>query len=118
MADIPITITQQAQQDLSRLSRWIDSHNRQKSEREQLWERTAKCAEETGEVIGAMIGVTGQNPRKGFTHTIDDVEAELLDVAVTALGAIEHIHGNEGVAFDRLFTKLRMLTIRREKHGG
>ena len=35
-----------------------------------------------------MIGATGQNPRKGTTHTWDDVQSELCDVALTALVAL------------------------------
>ena len=60
-----------------------------------LWRRCAKVAEEAGEVISALIGVVGCNPRKGVTHTMGDVEAELLDVATTALCAVAHLHDNE-----------------------
>jgi NTP pyrophosphatase (non-canonical NTP hydrolase) len=60
-----------------------------------LWRRCAKVAEEAGEVISALIGVTGSNPRKGVTHTMDDVESELLDVALTALCAVAHLHDNQ-----------------------
>ena len=35
-----------------------------------------------------MIGATGQNPRKGTTHTWDDVQSELCDVALTAMVAL------------------------------
>lgn len=47
-----------------------------------------KPAEEAGEVAGAVIGVMGQNPRKGTTHTWDDVAAELCDTALAALVAL------------------------------
>ncbi|MET9813983.1 MazG-like family protein [Streptomyces sp. NPDC006355] len=47
--------------------------------------RILKLNEEVGEVAEAVIGVTGHNPRKGVTHTWDDVQSELCDVAVTAL---------------------------------
>lgn len=50
--------------------------------------RILKLSEEVGEVAQAVVGVTGQNPRKGVTHTWDDVSAELCDVAVTALVAL------------------------------
>jgi NTP pyrophosphatase (non-canonical NTP hydrolase) len=49
--------------------------------------RVLKIAEEFGEAVQAWIGVTGQNPRKGVTHTRQDVAGELGDVAVTALVA-------------------------------
>jgi hypothetical protein len=35
--------------------------------------------------------MVGQNPRKGVTHTREDVAAELADVAFTALVAIESL---------------------------
>ncbi|MEU0003625.1 MazG-like family protein [Streptomyces sp. NPDC006314] len=50
--------------------------------------RVLKLSEEVGEVAEAVIGTTGQNPRKGITHTWEDVQAELCDVAVTALVAL------------------------------
>ncbi|GLY82053.1 MazG-like family protein [Actinoallomurus iriomotensis] len=52
--------------------------------------RIMKISEELGEVTQAYIGFTGQNPRKGKTHTKDDVLKELADVTVTALCAIQH----------------------------
>ncbi|MGW2960134.1 MazG-like family protein [Streptomyces sp. NPDC001220] len=50
--------------------------------------RILKLSEEVGEVAEAVIGATGQNPRKGVTHTWDDVQSELCDVAITALVAL------------------------------
>jgi NTP pyrophosphatase (non-canonical NTP hydrolase) len=50
--------------------------------------RLLKLVEEVGEVGQAYIGMTGQNPRKGVTHSREDVAGELLDVAVTALVAL------------------------------
>ncbi|MFD8375885.1 MazG-like family protein [Streptomyces sp. NPDC059688] len=50
--------------------------------------RILKLSEEVGEVAEAVIGATGQNPRKGTTHTWDDVRSELCDVAITALVAL------------------------------
>jgi len=49
--------------------------------------RVLKVVEEAGEAAAAYIGMTGANPRKGVTHTLGDVESELLDVALTALVA-------------------------------
>jgi hypothetical protein len=80
--------------DLRDLSYWIDAGNADRCEEAVTWGRLAKVAEEGGEVIAAYIGATGQNPRKGITHDRDDVEDELLDVAVTALGAVMHLYGN------------------------
>lgn len=47
-----------------------------------------KVQEEAGEVAAAWCGFRGTNPRKGFTHTLDDVVMELADVAIVALVAI------------------------------
>lgn len=49
--------------------------------------RVLKIAEEYGEAVQAWIGVTGQNPRKGITHTRQHVADELGDIAITALVA-------------------------------
>lgn len=80
------------------LSAWIDTAplNLMRDPEAVTWGRLAKIGEECGEVIAAFIGATGQNPRKGATHTMDDVRRELLDVAVTALCAVEHLDGNTG----------------------
>ncbi len=45
----------------------------------------------SGQVAAAWIGLFGQNPRKGVTHTREDVAAELADVVFTALLAIESL---------------------------
>jgi NTP pyrophosphatase (non-canonical NTP hydrolase) len=50
-----------------------------------------KISEEAGEAAGAWIGALGQNPRKGVTHLRGDVAAELADVVMTALVAIESL---------------------------
>jgi NTP pyrophosphatase (non-canonical NTP hydrolase) len=58
------------------------------SGRDGLLLRMLKLSEEVGEVAEAVIGAVGQNPRKGVTHTWEDVEAELCDVVITALVAL------------------------------
>ncbi|SOD91392.1 MazG-like family protein [Streptomyces sp. Ag109_G2-15] len=47
-----------------------------------------KIAEETGEAAQAVIGAKGTNPRKGNSHTWDDVHAEVADTAITGLVAL------------------------------
>ena len=66
---------------------WLEA-DRPVSGREGLLLRMLKLSEEVGEVAEAVIGATGQNPRKGVTHTWEDVEAELCDVVITALVAL------------------------------
>ncbi|MGY1398901.1 MazG-like family protein [Streptomyces sp. SS10] len=66
---------------------WLDT-NRVVDGPDEVLLRILKLSEEVGEVAQAVVGATGQNPRKGVTHTWDDVSAELCDVAVTALVAL------------------------------
>jgi NTP pyrophosphatase (non-canonical NTP hydrolase) len=79
------------------VSRWIDQMpgNQARDNEAQTWGRVAKIAEESGEVVAALIGALGHNPRKGQTGSLHDVERELLDVAMTALCAVAHLHGND-----------------------
>jgi NTP pyrophosphatase (non-canonical NTP hydrolase) len=72
---------------VDRLVEWIDESSQLSPETERLL-RLMKLSEEVGEVAQAVIGVTGQNPRKGVTHTWDDVQAELCDVILTAMVAL------------------------------
>jgi hypothetical protein len=50
--------------------------------------RLIKLQEETGEVAAALIGFTGANARKGFTHDEEDVAKEIADVVITAMVAL------------------------------
>ncbi|WP_066363794.1 MazG-like family protein [Herbidospora mongoliensis] len=68
------------------LVRWLDAKNGTADPEPLL--RVLKVQEEAGEVASAVIGMIGQNPRKGRTHTADDVAAELCDVALSALVAL------------------------------
>lgn len=97
---------------LGMISQSIDDApvNRRRHPEAQLWNRCAKPAEEGGEVIKALIGVTAGNPRKGANHTLDDVREELLDTAVSALCAWEHLDGNRGHVIDEF---LRFIYERR-----
>lgn len=95
------------------LSRWIDAGQPSTRAPEAItWGRLAKISEEAGEVIAAFIGATGQNPRKGVTHTVADVGDELLDVAITALGAYEHLSDHQGLALPRLAEKIHAVVER------
>jgi NTP pyrophosphatase (non-canonical NTP hydrolase) len=63
--------------------------------------RVLKLSEEVGEVAEAIIGTTGQNPRKGVTHTWEDVQGELCDVAITALVALRTLTPDAREVFAR-----------------
>ncbi len=99
---------------LAVLSAWIDAtpSNATRDREARLWGRVAKVSEEAGEAIAALIGVTGQNPRKGVTHTISDLRTELLDVAVSALAAVEHLNGNDATSIQALTAHLTRLVER------
>ncbi|MFJ3716311.1 MazG-like family protein [Streptomyces sp. NPDC090057] len=74
---------------------------------ENLLLRILKLSEEVGEVAEAVIGATGQNPRKGITHTWDDVQSELCDVAITALVALRTLTPEAREVFERHLTRVR-----------
>ena len=99
-------MSEMSQAALVALSEWIDAGNAHRDPEAVTWGRLAKVAEEGGEVVAAYIGATGQNPRKGQTHVIHDVVDELMDVAITALGAVEHLTGHEGTALAILDAKI------------
>lgn len=82
---------------LAYLSRWLDESQGDRDAEAVLWGRVAKVSEEAGEAIAALIGATGQNPRlrPPWGNTYDDVVEELLDVAITAMTAVEHMTGND-----------------------
>ncbi|MFJ9953246.1 NUDIX domain-containing protein [Kitasatospora sp. NPDC091207] len=47
-----------------------------------------KLQEEAGEVAQALLGVLGSNPRKGYSHTMADLQAELCDVIAAGMVAL------------------------------
>lgn len=72
---------------------WLDTSNLNTPHEDSM--RVLKLVEEAGEAAAAYIGMVGQNPRKGVTHTREQFLDELADVAITALCAIQHFTGNE-----------------------
>ncbi|MCX4551439.1 MazG-like family protein [Streptomyces sp. NBC_01387] len=72
---------------VTRLHAWLEE-SATRPPREETLLRVLKLSEEVGEVAQAVIGATGQNPRKGRSHSWQDVEAELCDVIVTAMVAL------------------------------
>ncbi|WP_246060341.1 NUDIX domain-containing protein [Herbidospora galbida] len=73
-------------QQLAGLVDWLDRSTPDGPERPLL--RVLKITEEAGEAAEAVIGLLGHNPRKGRTHTRQDVVDELCDVALSALIAL------------------------------
>lgn len=79
--------------DIMALDEWLDrevSYLYKVQPLAQDWARLAKIGEEYGEAVNAFIGVTGQNPRKGIFGSEDDVDQELVDVALTAILCLQH----------------------------
>lgn len=57
-----------------------------------------KLTEEVGEVAEAYLGLTGLNPRKGVTHTRDELVNEVADVIISAAVAIVRLTGDHQTA--------------------
>ncbi len=91
---------------------WMEAHPHRANEgREALLLRMLKLSEEVGEVAQAVIGVIGQNPRKGVTHTWDDVQAELCDVVITALVALRTLTPDAREVFADHLAKVRIRSL-------
>lgn len=86
---------------------WLDDQNGRTDAEITL--RLLKLTEEVGEAAQAWIGVTGQNPRKGVTHTRQDVADELCDVIVTAVVALASVVDDPA---DHLDAKLARIAAR------
>ncbi|MEV0183082.1 MazG-like family protein [Streptomyces sp. NPDC050625] len=84
---------------------WLDA-NRPQGGQEGMLLRMLKLSEEVGEVAEAVIGATGQNPRKGITHTWEDVQGELCDVVITALVALRTLTPDTSEVFHRHLTRV------------
>ncbi|MFD7628095.1 MazG-like family protein [Streptomyces sp. NPDC059851] len=69
------------------LAATFDAHDRARgmAHEESVTLQILKIGEEFGEAAQAVIGAKGTNPRKGNSHGWDDVEAEVADVAITAM---------------------------------
>ncbi|MER0244966.1 MazG-like family protein [Streptomyces sp. HSW2009] len=79
---------------------WLDAANADRDPAEERALRLLKLAEETGEVMRAYTGLTGQNPRKGVTHGRADVAAELCDVILTAAVALSGFSDDPAATLD------------------
>ncbi|MGW2845385.1 MazG-like family protein [Streptomyces sp. NPDC001274] len=86
---------------------WLDQQNGRGDQEITL--RLLKLTEEAGEVAQAWIGTIGQNPRKGITHTRQDVANELCDVIATAAVALASITDDPA---EHLSQKLRRIAER------
>jgi NTP pyrophosphatase (non-canonical NTP hydrolase) len=94
---------------------WLDASNGRSHQEIAL--RLLKLTEEAGEVAQAWIGTVGQNPRKGASHTMADVEAELCDVIVTAAVALASIADDPRAVLDGKLAAIVARVAPREPHA-
>ena len=76
-----------------------------------------KITEEAGEVTQAVSGTIGHNPRKGVTHTWDDVQAELCDVMFTAMVALTTLTPNARDVFNTHLTRVANRSLAQRHHA-
>ncbi|WP_405993077.1 MazG-like family protein [Streptomyces sp. NBC_00986] len=72
---------------VGQLVQWLDAESPVPPQMARLL-RVMKITEEAGEVAEAVHGAIGSNPRKGNSHTWEDVQKELCDVILTSMVAL------------------------------
>lgn len=85
---------------VGRLVGWLDEETGVSPELARVL-RVLKISEEAGEVAEAVHGATGANPRKGRSHTWEDVQSELCDVIVTSMVALRTLTPDAAEVFAR-----------------
>jgi hypothetical protein len=93
-------------------SQWLDSTYPPDLDPE-TWmrRRVLKVGEEAGEVSEALGMFWGENPRKDRAP-IEDVLKELADCVGAAMGAIEHLTGNQGRSLSIVEDRVRFVCER------
>jgi NTP pyrophosphatase (non-canonical NTP hydrolase) len=90
---------------INRLTARLDAHSDLPADQRRLFQ-ILKIQEEAGEVAEAVIGATGQNPRKGYSHTWEDVQAEVCDVITTAMVALRRLSPDAEAVFEQHVKKI------------
>ncbi|AZM47391.1 hypothetical protein DMB38_17735 [Streptomyces sp. WAC 06738] len=83
---------------IERLCAWLDDESPVQGRTGRLL-RILEVGEAYGEVAASVHGLMGADPRKGKTHTIDDVCAALCEVIVTSMVALASISGDASEVF-------------------
>jgi NTP pyrophosphatase (non-canonical NTP hydrolase) len=96
--------------DVADITAWLDTANPSGPHEDSM--RVLKLVEESGEAAAAYIGMVGQNPRKGVTHSLDDLLSELADVALTALCAMQHFTQDQAATRAVLVGKVHRIMTR------
>lgn len=102
---------------VDRLVEWLDDASTVPSDTDRLL-RVMKLSEEVGETTQALFGVLGQNPRKGVTHTWEDVESELCDVILAAMVALATLNPDAREVFARRMEYVAARGITEGSRGG
>ncbi|WP_433856630.1 MazG-like family protein [Streptomyces kronopolitis] len=84
---------------VERLREWLDAESPLAPDATRIM-RVLKITEEAGEVAEAMHGMLGSNPRKGKSHTEEDVRKELCDVILTSMVALASFTPDAAGVFD------------------
>lgn len=84
---------------VEQLAEWLDRSS-ELPEQTRTVLQILKITEEAGEVAAAVIGATGQNPRKGYSHSWEDVQNELCDVIVSAMVALVRVNPDAAAVFN------------------
>jgi NTP pyrophosphatase (non-canonical NTP hydrolase) len=100
--------------DVADITAWLDTCNPSGPHEDSM--RVLKLVEESGEAAAAYIGMVGQNPRKGVTHSLDDLLGELADVALTALCAMQHFTQDKQATRSVLAAKVQRIIARSNIH--
>ncbi|QKW06909.1 hypothetical protein HUT18_11410 [Streptomyces sp. NA04227] len=93
---------------VERLREWLDAESPLAPDVARIM-RVLKITEEAGEVAEAMHGMLAANPRKGASHTEDDVRKELCDVILTSMVALASFTPDAAGVFDE---RLRQIADR------
>ncbi|WP_042374322.1 MazG-like family protein [Streptacidiphilus neutrinimicus] len=91
---------------IAELNQWL-TRDSELPEQTQKILQILKISEEAGEVAEAVIGATGQNPRKGFSHSWTDVERELCDVIITSMVALTRLNSGAEEVFAEHLRQVR-----------
>lgn len=106
------------------MNRWLDRSNAASADEDSMrimkigeevgeaYEALAEVAQANGRAAAAYIGWRGQNPRKGVTHSTDDLLAELADVVLTALTAMQHFTQDRNATGRHLAAKVAQVLAR------
>ncbi|WP_329493687.1 MazG-like family protein [Kitasatospora herbaricolor] len=99
---------------INSLAARLDSRSTRRGE-ERWLVQIVKLQEEVGEVAEAAIGALGENPRKGFSHSWDDVRAEACDVITTGMVLLARMGGDPRRLFEEHLRRLAARDLRPER---